>query len=166
MGLDLTDATERKATPVYSGVFQYFPKALAAVNAQNEPSYGDFLDTLESIRNKDVRMLCAEFLELCGVKAPGWGWHDLRESLYEIAQLSWIGNEQHNPGEPLHWARGKSMDQEDCFVRHYLDAGKNFDLIDIDGVKHITKAKWRLLAIIELELERQINEQCDRREAP
>lgn len=155
MGFDLTDAKERKATPVYSGVFQYFPKAMTAINISNPNNDRSLVEVIELIRNQDVWGLCSEFLGLCGIKSPGWDWCDLRESLYEIAQLSWIGNEQHNPGEPLHWARGKSTDQEDCFVRHYLDAGKNFDAVDIDGVKHITKAKWRLLAIIELECERR-----------
>ncbi len=35
------------------------------------------------------------------------------------------GNAQHNPGEPLHWARGKSMDHAECVGRH------SFDLMDL-----------------------------------
>jgi hypothetical protein len=35
------------------------------------------------------------------------------------------GNAAHNPGEPLHWARGKSGDHAECVGRH------SFDLMDI-----------------------------------
>lgn len=31
------------------------------------------------------------------------------------------GNAQHNKGEPLHWARGKSMDHDECILRHTCD---------------------------------------------
>jgi hypothetical protein len=31
------------------------------------------------------------------------------------------GNDKHNPGEPLHHARGKSMDHEECIQRHLID---------------------------------------------
>ena len=66
-----------------------------------------------------------------------------------VAELSRIGNEQHNPGEPLHWARGKSMDQTDCIVRHLMEAGT----VDTDGVRHSAKVAWRALANLQLELE-------------
>lgn len=35
------------------------------------------------------------------------------------------GNNQHNPGEPLHWARGKSTDHAECVGRH------SFDMMDL-----------------------------------
>ena len=35
-----------------------------------------------------------------------------------IAEVSHLGNEKHNPGEPLHHSRGKSMDHADCIMRH------------------------------------------------
>lgn len=66
-----------------------------------------------------------------------------------VAELSVIGNDQHNPGEPLHWSREKSDDQADTIVRHLMDRG----LIDIDGVRHSTKAAWRALANLQKELE-------------
>ncbi len=31
------------------------------------------------------------------------------------------GNAQHNKGEPLHWARGKSLDHDECILRHTCD---------------------------------------------
>jgi hypothetical protein len=63
-----TSSEERKQIPVFSGVLNYFPLAIAAV-----------------------------------------------------ARVSKRGNDRHNPGQPLHWARGKSMDHEDCIARHLID---------------------------------------------
>jgi hypothetical protein len=70
-------------------------------------------------------------------------------AIAEIAKVSFMGNEQHNPGQPLHWARGKSMDQADTMQRHYMERGK----FDKDGVRHSAKMAWRALAILQLELE-------------
>lgn len=71
------------------------------------------------------------------------------DAIAEIAKVSWAGNEQHNPGEPLHWAREKSTDQEDTAVRHLMEAGS----IDKDGMRHTAKAAWRVLAMLQLEIE-------------
>ena len=87
---------ERKATPIYSGVLQYFPDAL-----------------------------------------------------WEIAQCSQAGNDQHNAGEPLHWSRGKSDDHHDALTRHLFESGE----IDDDGISHSAKMAWRALAILQLEIE-------------
>jgi len=70
-------------------------------------------------------------------------------ALAAVAELSRIGNEQHNPGQPMHHARGKSTDHADCIVRHLLDRGT----VDTDGVRHATKVAWRALALLQLELE-------------
>lgn len=70
-------------------------------------------------------------------------------ALAEVAKVSFIGNEQHNPGHDLHWARGKSTDQFDTIIRHLMERGK----IDIDGMRHTAKAAWRILALLQLELE-------------
>jgi hypothetical protein len=37
------------------------------------------------------------------------------------ARHSVRGNAKHNPGEPLHHARGKSTDHSECVVRHTMD---------------------------------------------
>jgi hypothetical protein len=42
-------------------------------------------------------------------------------ALAGVARISKAGNDKHNPGEPLHHARGKSMDHADCIVRHAMD---------------------------------------------
>ena len=38
-----------------------------------------------------------------------------------VARISKAGNDKHNPGQPLHHARGKSTDHADCIVRHTMD---------------------------------------------
>lgn len=91
-----TDKTQRKQTPMATGVLDYFPDAIAAV-----------------------------------------------------ARVSHVGNEQHNPGEPLHWDREKSKDHADCIVRHMADRGQ----IDDDGQRHSAKVAWRALAMLQIELE-------------
>lgn len=40
-----------------------------------------------------------------------------------VAHHSFVNNEKHNPGEPMHHARGKSTDHADCIVRHTVDIG-------------------------------------------
>src|SRR3990167_5049306 len=71
------------------------------------------------------------------------------DALVAIAKVSYLGNEQHNPGQPLHWAREKSADQADTMIRHYLERGT----IDNDGGRHTAKMAWRALAILQLEIE-------------
>lgn len=71
------------------------------------------------------------------------------DALLEVARLSKVGNDQHNPGEPLHWAKEKSTDEPDALVRHLLDRGKR----DTDGVRHSAKVAWRALALLQREIE-------------
>lgn len=66
-----------------------------------------------------------------------------------VAELSRVGNDQHNPGTPLHWDRSKSGDELDALTRHLLEAGT----MDTDGVRHSTKLAWRAMANLEKELE-------------
>jgi len=71
-------------------------------------------------------------------------------ALIAVAEVSRVGNIQHNgPDADMHWARGKSMDQADTIVRHFLERGK----LDEDGVRHSAKLAWRALALLQLELE-------------
>lgn len=70
-------------------------------------------------------------------------------AIAEVARTSWIGNEQHNPGQPMHWARDKSEDHADCISRHLIERGR----IDSDGLRHSAKLAWRALALLQMELE-------------
>ncbi len=94
-----TEAADRKATPICTGVLDYFPDALM-----------------------------------------------------EVARVSKKGNDQHNPGEPLHWAKHKSTDHADALLRHLKDRG----LWDTDGQRHSAKVAWRALALLQTELEEKI----------
>lgn len=71
------------------------------------------------------------------------------DALLEVAHCSHVGNEQHNPGAPLHWDRAKSTDEPDALARHLLDAGTRDD----DGVRHSAKVAWRALAMLQKEIE-------------
>ncbi len=71
-------------------------------------------------------------------------------ALMEVAKCSFAGNEQHNPGTPLHWDRAKSGDEGDALVRHFIDRGK----IDTDGIRHSAKVAWRALALLQKECEK------------
>jgi hypothetical protein len=70
-------------------------------------------------------------------------------ALIAISELSRIGNDQHNPGQPLHWARGKGGNNADELMRHFIERGT----VDGDNVRHSTKVAWRALALLQLELE-------------
>jgi hypothetical protein len=89
-----TDAEERKNTPIFSGVMNYFPLALAAV-----------------------------------------------------ARRSSRGNDKHNPGEPLYWAREKSQDHADCVARHLIDH-KTIDP-ETGEYEEATAMAWRALALLQ-----------------
>lgn len=70
-------------------------------------------------------------------------------AMAEVAHLSFVGNEQHNPGTPLHWDRSKSGDESDALMRHFVQRGT----LDTDGVPHTAKVAWRAMAMLQKELE-------------
>jgi len=71
------------------------------------------------------------------------------DALAEVARVSKAGNDQHNPGQPLHWAKEKSTDHADCIMRHLSERGT----VDTDGQRHSAKVAWRALALLQTELE-------------
>ena len=71
------------------------------------------------------------------------------DALLEVAHVSYVGNEQHNPGQELHWAKEKSTDEADACVRHLMKKGQR----DKDGMRHSAKAAWRALANLQREIE-------------
>ena len=72
-------------------------------------------------------------------------------ALAAVSRVSKIGNDQHNPGQPMHWARGKSTDHANKIIRHLVDAGT----LDSDGTRHTAKVAWRALALLQEELEQE-----------
>lgn len=71
------------------------------------------------------------------------------DALMAVAHVSFTGNKQHNPGQPLHWDRSKSTDQADTLLRHARERGT----FDDDGEPHSAKLAWRALANLQIEIE-------------
>ncbi len=71
------------------------------------------------------------------------------DAIVAIAEISWRGNEQHNPGKSLRWDRAKSGDESDTMMRHFMQRGT----IDTDGMRHSAKLAWRALALLQKEIE-------------
>jgi len=71
-------------------------------------------------------------------------------ALAAVAEVSLVGNDKHNPGQPLHWAKHKSTDQADCIARHLIERGG----MDENGVRHSAQLAWRALALLEEEIAR------------
>lgn len=77
------------------------------------------------------------------------------DALMAVAEHSRKANDKHNPGEPLHWSKGKSTDHADCIARHLLDIGPTWNLVDPEfGSLHATALAWRALALLQTVLER------------
>lgn len=74
------------------------------------------------------------------------------DALAAVSQVSFLGNQKHNPGEEMHHARGKSMDHADCIMRHLVNRG------EFDGeIRESALLAWRALALLQEELEREEN---------
>ena len=65
------------------------------------------------------------------------------DAMAKIAHISWLGNEQHHPGTPLHWDRSKSADESDAMMRHLIDYTKSGD------IEELTKVVWRAMAWLQ-----------------
>jgi hypothetical protein len=167
-----TVVDDRKRAPLWRGCFAYFPKALAAIA---ELGWGDDEESasVEEDAIECVNELVSNLLDKDYVYAAAWALSLLHHeidgnaeqsgcaddvdsllknraaALLEISRLSLAANEQHNPGQPIHWAREKSTDHADCLMRHLLDRGTR----DTDGQLHTAKVAWRALAMAELHLE-------------
>lgn len=76
------------------------------------------------------------------------------DAVIACAQLSVFGNDKHNPGEPLHWSRGKSNDHADCAVRHLMERGQvDYGYGPSKPVLHSVAALWRAAANAQTEIE-------------
>lgn len=76
------------------------------------------------------------------------------DALIAVAHCSYVGNEQHHPGEPLHWDKSKSTDHYDCLLRHLVDdlTGVPVDPSPVGDVDHLAKVAWRALAGLQTAL--------------
>jgi len=75
------------------------------------------------------------------------------DAIAAVARHSLKANDKHNPGEPMHWARGKSTDHLNCAVRHLATP----DAVDPDtGEIELVGASWRCLAALQLREEARL----------
>jgi hypothetical protein len=74
------------------------------------------------------------------------------DAICAIANLSHAATAQHHPDKPHHWDREKSHDEEDTFLRHFMERGT----LDVDGQRHSVKMCWRALAICQKEIEEEM----------
>lgn len=79
------------------------------------------------------------------------------DAICAVAELSRIGNDQHNPGKPLGWDRSKSGDELDALMRHLIDEASGVP-VDTDNVRHLTKVAWRALAQLQKAIENDSNQ--------
>jgi len=70
-----------------------------------------------------------------------------------VAHHSFVGNEQHNAGEPMHWAKEKSVGTGDQVVRHIMEGWKEFNL-DKDATESFCAQAWRAFELLERYLTR------------
>src|SRR5258707_715754 len=72
------------------------------------------------------------------------------DALLLVSWVSRAGNDKHNPGQPLHWAKEKSGDEADCEARHMLDAMRGVapdpGLEPLGELGHLASKAWRALA--------------------
>lgn len=73
-------------------------------------------------------------------------------ALVAAAKVSKYGNDKHNPGQPLHWARAKSSDHADCIARHLIDMDERGGY-DENGIPQVAYIVWRAMALAQIWLE-------------
>lgn len=73
------------------------------------------------------------------------------DALAAVAAHSFVNNEKHNPGQPVHWSREKSSDHMDCVVRHCTDYAQAEALTR--RIEEMQACAWRVLAQLQLDIE-------------
>lgn len=72
------------------------------------------------------------------------------DAMVALAEHSYKGNQKHNPGQELHHARTKSMDHENCILRHAANHA-GVDGEDLECVALL----WRAAALCQENMERR-----------
>lgn len=79
--------------------------------------------------------------------------HYFPDAIMAVSRVSKSGNDKHNPGQPLHWARGKSNDHLDSEGRHLLTPAAT----DPDsGEPEAAHKAWRALADLQISEEKRL----------
>ena len=101
---------------------------------------GDWLNSLSSAERKE-----------CAISRGFEAYFP--DAIAIVARHSVRMNEKHNPGLPVHWARGKSTDHDDCIARHSMNVAVDQDSVDADGAYHVVCRAWRAMAAVQVWLE-------------
>ena len=101
---------------------------------------GDWLNSLSSTERKECAMSRGVL-------------NYFPDALAIVSRHSVRMNEKHNPGQPVHWSRGKSADHDDCVVRHSASIAVDPDSVDGDGAYHMVCRAWRALAALQVWIE-------------
>lgn len=134
---------ENHLQPEHFGVSEAM-KVLPEIRERNERRKNEFLKSqlrdYTSAERKDMPVHAG-----CLLYFP--------DAIAAVARLSKKGNDKHNPGEPLHWSRGKSNDHAECVARHSLTP----DAIDPEMQEsHRVMTAWRALADLQLAEEKRL----------
>ncbi len=166
------DSAARKAIPLCTGCVDYFPAVIAELQGMatvdfdaDDCPYTPVTEStpgmlLAALADRDywaaASTLSSHALNMLEVELGGapYGVKDVcarwPRALVEVARISKAGNDKHNPGQPLHHARGKSMDHADTIARHLLERG------GFDGeMRHSACLAWRCMALRQEQLEAQ-----------
>jgi len=118
-------------------------EALAAQAGAAAPPERRFLGTLSSEERKKYPVTTG-FLDY------------FPDATAMVSHVSWHGNNKHNPGQDLHWARGKSMDHPDCIGRHLIERGGGPVPLGKDGeMMHKACLAWRAMADLQEAMEKE-----------
>jgi len=71
------------------------------------------------------------------------------DALLAVARVSYEATKQHHADGVMRWERSKSTDEANTAMRHFAQRG----LRDTDGTRHTAKAAWRILAMLQKEIE-------------
>lgn len=156
----------RKQRPIVTGVLDYFPEAITFAAAVEVSEDDDIVECLRDRGQSDDRgpLMAVAFrraLNLLNLELGCPAYEDAfaklepffdayGRALAAVSEISYRGNEKHNPGQPLHHARSKSTDQENAALRHFLErGGTDPDL----GTQSTVALVWRLGVLAQIELE-------------
>jgi hypothetical protein len=79
------------------------------------------------------------------------------DALLYVAHVSYVANEQHNPGEKMHWAKENSIGYGDQIGRHLIGRDK----VDDDNLLHAGKLAWRSLEYLQRLIEKKRSERAN-----
>lgn len=122
------------------------------------PAEGDGEDLLavayESHRDAAIMTLPADSNARKGIPLLSGLFNYFPAALAGVARWSKIGNDKHNPGQPLHHARGKSADHGDTILRHLMDVQSLIAAIERGNyvpvgrlLDEVDALAWRSLAL-------------------